>query len=210
MSKVKGNVIDPLDLVYGADFKDVVAEDASRRARGRGAREVQEGVPVGGADGGGVPRVRRGRASLHARDLPADQQAHRPRAEAHRGEPPLPEQDLERDAVVARAPRRLRIREAAERLERERIRTTAGSSRASRAARRGRNAGLRGVPDRRGGQRALPLLLERLLRLVPRDREASPARRGRPLARSSRETNATLAHVLETPLSARSTRSCRT
>ncbi len=36
MSKVKGNVIDPLDLIYGATFADMAGEDAARRARGRG------------------------------------------------------------------------------------------------------------------------------------------------------------------------------
>ena len=32
MSKVKGNVIDPLDLIHGADFDERGAEGAARRA----------------------------------------------------------------------------------------------------------------------------------------------------------------------------------
>jgi valyl-tRNA synthetase len=44
MSKVKGNVIDPLDLVNGATFHDIVAEGEARRALPRGS-EVPQGLP---------------------------------------------------------------------------------------------------------------------------------------------------------------------
>jgi valyl-tRNA synthetase len=52
MSKVKGNVIDPLDLVYGATFADMVEEEYPGRRR-RSAREVSQGLSVDRAMGGG-------------------------------------------------------------------------------------------------------------------------------------------------------------
>ena len=89
MSKVKGNVIDPLDLIHGATFAEMVDEGAARRARGRGARRSSRRRIRRPRDGRRLPRVRRRRAALHARDVSAQQQAHRARAEAHRGLPPL-------------------------------------------------------------------------------------------------------------------------
>ena len=113
MSKVKGNVIDPLDLIHGATFDEVMQKTLPGAPARRGARQVQEGVSVGAAQmGDRLSGVRRRRAALHARQLLAAGQAHRARAQAHRGLPPLLQQDLERDALraplhrEARRPRR--------------------------------------------------------------------------------------------------------
>ena len=98
MSKVKGNVIDPLDLIHGDDVRRDGAEDAARRARGRGAGEVQEGLSVGRAAWARASRRSAPtRCASRSRRYPPQQQAHRARAEAHRGQPALREQDLERE-----------------------------------------------------------------------------------------------------------------
>ena len=104
MSKVKGNVIDPLDLIHGATFDRGGEEDAARRARGRGAREVQEGLSVGRARWAtGFPAFGADALRFTLATYSPQQQAHRARAQAHRGLPPLLQQDLERDALRARA-----------------------------------------------------------------------------------------------------------
>ena len=69
MSKVKGNVIDPLDLDPRRRRSTTSCKKALPGApERRGARQVQEGLSVGGADGQRLPGVRRRRAALHARD----------------------------------------------------------------------------------------------------------------------------------------------
>ena len=51
MSKVKGNVIDPLDLIHGAPFDEVVQKTLPGAPPRGSARQVQEVVPIGGPDG---------------------------------------------------------------------------------------------------------------------------------------------------------------
>ena len=83
---------------------------------------------------------------------------------------------------------------------RRRCSPTAGSCRGSRSAVEREHARHRRVPPRRRLRRALPLLLGRALRLVPRA-DASRFSRAAATPRK-RETRATLAHVLETALRA--------
>jgi valyl-tRNA synthetase len=46
MSKVKGNVIDPLDLVHGATLEDIVANASGKRAlRQEGLKKFREAYP---------------------------------------------------------------------------------------------------------------------------------------------------------------------
>ena len=89
MSKVKGNVIDPLDLIHGATFDEMMTSlpGAPRR---EALAKFKKAYPSAAPMGNGLPGVRRRRAALHAGDVPAEQQAHRARAEAHRGQPQLP------------------------------------------------------------------------------------------------------------------------
>ena len=62
MSKVKGNVIDPLDLVYGATFADMAKKTLPGAPEAEALAEVQEGVSLGRPDGRRVSAVRRRRA----------------------------------------------------------------------------------------------------------------------------------------------------
>ena len=128
-------------------------EDAARRARGRGAREVQEGVPVGRGDGQRASRPSAPTPALHARDLPAEQQAHRARAaSASRATATSCNKIWNATRLALELPRRRRVveRRAA---PRRRSSPTAGSSRASRAACAAAHDGHRRVPHRRGRAR---------------------------------------------------------
>ncbi|MBX3232666.1 MAG: valine--tRNA ligase [Labilithrix sp.] len=55
MSKVKGNVIDPLDLVYGADFKAVVSKALPGAPEKEALTKFQKAYPSTAAMGGGFP-----------------------------------------------------------------------------------------------------------------------------------------------------------
>ncbi len=177
MSKVKGNVIDPLDLVHGAT-SDVV-EGAPGAPEAEALDEVQEGVSVGGADGDGFPAFGADALRFTLATFPPSNKRIALAPEAHRGLPPLRQQDLERDAAVARAARAMRGCRPRRPMPRASFNRWI-LSRLSSAARIAHD-GLRVVPHRRGGERALPVLLERLLRLVPGDHQAesSASRRRR-------------------------------
>ena len=55
MSKVKGNVIDPLDLIYGADFKTVVAKALPGAPEKEALTKFQKAYPSTAAMGNGFP-----------------------------------------------------------------------------------------------------------------------------------------------------------
>jgi valyl-tRNA synthetase len=55
MSKVKGNVIDPLDLVHGASFADVVAKALPGAPEAEALAKFKKAYPSAAAMGGGFP-----------------------------------------------------------------------------------------------------------------------------------------------------------
>jgi valyl-tRNA synthetase len=55
MSKVKGNVIDPLDLVYGADFKEVVAKSLPGAPEAEALAKFKKAYPSAAQMGTGFP-----------------------------------------------------------------------------------------------------------------------------------------------------------
>jgi len=55
MSKVKGNVIDPLDLVFGAEFTDVVKKTLPGAAEGEALAKFRRAYPSAGQMGKGFP-----------------------------------------------------------------------------------------------------------------------------------------------------------
>ncbi len=55
MSKVKGNVIDPLDLIYGADFKQVVAKALPGAPEQEALTKFKKAYPSAAAMGSGFP-----------------------------------------------------------------------------------------------------------------------------------------------------------
>jgi valyl-tRNA synthetase len=55
MSKVKGNVIDPLDLIYGSDFKQVVAKALPGAPEKEALTKFQKAYPSTAAMGNGFP-----------------------------------------------------------------------------------------------------------------------------------------------------------
>ena len=77
MSKVKGNVIDPLDLIHGADFEEVVEKTLPGAPPDEALAKFKKAYPSAAQMGTGFPAVRRRRAALHARQLLAAGQAHR-------------------------------------------------------------------------------------------------------------------------------------
>ena len=138
MSKSKGNVIDPLDVIdqYGADALRFTL--AAMAAQGR------------------------------------DIKLSRP---ARRGLPQLRDQALERGALRRDERLRPRRRASTRAAAKETLnRWTLGEC--AKAIARG-HGGDRGLPFNEAAQRGLPLRLERVLRLVPRARQARAAGRGR-------------------------------
>jgi valyl-tRNA synthetase len=55
MSKLKGNVIDPLDLVYGTTFEDMVAKTATGAPPGEALAKFKKAYPSAAAMGNGFP-----------------------------------------------------------------------------------------------------------------------------------------------------------
>ncbi len=77
MGKLKGNTLDPLDLIYGADFLLDRAKNDARCPGGGSPREISQGVPVVRTNGQGLLGQRRGRPALHPVQLLTAGQAHR-------------------------------------------------------------------------------------------------------------------------------------
>ncbi|MFO0662671.1 MAG: valine--tRNA ligase [Polyangiaceae bacterium] len=55
MSKVKGNVIDPLDLIYGAEFKDMVAKSLPGAPEAEALAKFKKAYPSAATMGSGFP-----------------------------------------------------------------------------------------------------------------------------------------------------------
>ena len=207
MSKVKGNVIDPLDLIHGATFDDdgrrrrCPARPTPRRSRSsrrrtrrprRWARASPRSAPTRCAS-----RSRRTRRSNKRIALAPK------RIEGYRH---FLQQDLERDAL-RRSSSSAAAHAAGDGARRRRTSFNRWILSRLASAARDRARGHRRVPHRRGGERALPLLLERLLRLVPRAHEAASSRDA---ATPSAARDARDARVRARGGAARcSTRSCR-
>ena len=176
MSKVKGNVIDPLDLIHGATFAEMRRQDAPRRARGRGAREVQEGVPVGRADG--RPASRRSaptRCASRWRPTRRATSASRSRRSASRATGTSCNKIWNATRLALDLPRAAYARRDRAPPRADGLLQPLDPLAPRARARGGARAGSTTFRIDEAAQRALPLLLERPLRLVPRARQAGPA-----------------------------------
>ena len=172
MSKVKGNVIDPLDLVHGAD----VRRDASRRRcparrRPRRSRSSRRRIRRRRRWAPASRRSAPTRVRFTLATYPPSNKRIALAPEAHRGQPPLPQQDLERDAPRARPPRRRRHVAGATPPRRDGFYNRWILSRFA-AACAAAHDGLDAFRIDEAALAALPLLLERPLRLVPRARRS--------------------------------------
>jgi valyl-tRNA synthetase len=163
MSKVKGNVIDPLDMVHGATLQTHRRARLAARGRARtGPEAVPQVVPAGLGDEGWLPRVRRGRGAVLPGDQSAAGQADQPPTPPGRARTELREQDLERDAVRAALPGAAAGDDRRGRPARRR--TLAGGPLdplAARARRAGGQPGYRRVPPGRVHRGGAALLLGR-------------------------------------------------
>ncbi len=108
MSKSKGNVLDPIDLIDGIELEALVAKRTGGMMQPQLAQEDREadaqGVP------GRHPGLRHRRAALHLRRPGRDRARHQVRHGAHRGLPQLLQQALERRALRADERRRPGLR----------------------------------------------------------------------------------------------------
>ena len=196
MSKSKGNILDPLDLIDGADARDAgrqehagpdagEAEAVDRKAHAQAVSERHSGV-------------RRRRGALHLRE-PRDVRPHAQlRSVALRGLSQFLQQAVECDAVRADERRR------------QGCRPRRGAAAAYPIADRWIVAELQDVRKKRSTQQLdayrfdlaakadLRIRLERVLRLVRRAREGRSARAA--TKRRSGATRRTLVRVLETAL----------
>jgi valyl-tRNA synthetase len=109
MSKVKGNVIDPLDLVHGATLEEIVANASGSAPFAGGHQEVPRRTPASDHEGG-LPRLRRRRGALLPREPRAAVAQDQPQPRAPPGLPRLLQQDLERHALRPHPHRRRRRR----------------------------------------------------------------------------------------------------
>ena len=179
MSKTKGNVIDPLDVVHGATLEAAARARRQRQPRRPTAhQEHREDVPRGHpADG-------RRRAALHARRAGGAGAQHPPVDRARRGLSQLHQQAVERVALRADEPRRLRRRALRRRAARGRGDARRSTLRrsldpvaaAARPPPRSTTA-LEAFRFNDAAQRDLPLRVGRAVRLVHRAGEAAPLRR---------------------------------
>ena len=206
MSKVKGNVIDPLDLIHGATLRRRRGKGAAGRARARRrSHKFKKALSVGGADGHGLPGVRRRRAALHASQLLAAGQAHRALARAHRG---LPATSATRSGTPFASPCRTSSRHHTER-------TASGGARAAcesldplaARARRQRERAAASTSSASTRLGALSITSSGTSFATGTSSSIKPVFAGGSDAQKRRNA-ATLAHVLETSLR-RCTRSCR-
>ncbi len=155
MSKVKGNVIDPLDVIHGAKAQELPLQPAQQ-------------VPA--RDAG----VRRRRAALHARGARRAGAGHQALARSGQRLQGVHQQAVERLALPAAVPRRLPPRgPSAARATADAGRPVDPLAHRARDARGERRA--RPVRVRRGRLGALPVHLARVLRLVHRARQARAA-----------------------------------
>ena len=187
MSKTKGNVIDPLDVVHGATLEQLL-ERADERTR----RPTRRRRPSRSTFGKGIAADGRRRAAVRARR--ANTGSARIRLSIERVEelPQLHQQAVERVAVRADEPRRLRpraLRGAARDAGRARGARHAGALDpvAAAGARRRTSTPRSRLPLQRRGERDLPLRVGRAVRLVHRAREAARCTSPRtPASRSRR------------------------
>ena len=178
MSKSKGNILDPLDLIDGVDLDDAAQEAHRRPHADAPAVQHREG------DAQGVPerhrRRRHRRAALHVRVVGDDGPRRALRSRARRRLSPLLQQALERLRLRVQPARRHRRRAA-----RARHRGSLDTLAAARDDRLGPRE-LRDLPSRSHRADALRLRLARALRLVPRAHESradGPERRPRSATR---------------------------
>ena len=73
----------------GATFAEMLEKTMPGVPEAEALAKFKKAYPSAAGDGQRLPRVRRRRGALHAGDVPAEQQAHRARAQAHRGQPSL-------------------------------------------------------------------------------------------------------------------------
>ena len=176
MSKSKGNVMDPLDLIDGVDLDTLVQkrttglmkpEDAKRIAA-ETKRDYPDGLPAFGAD---ALRFSMAAMASQGSDVKFSVQP-------HRGLPQLRDQAVERDALCRdqRLRARSRVRSASGQAHRQPL-----DHRRDRACGDDDRSGDRGLPLQRGGGGDLRVHLGPGVRLVRRADEADPVghRRGR-------------------------------
>ena len=100
MSKVKGNVVDPLDVIYGATGEELIAKAEKAGAKKSGIKYLTDDLPRR------LRGLRRRRASDDAAQLLTAVAPDRALDEAHRGLPELRQQALERVPLCADATER--------------------------------------------------------------------------------------------------------
>ena len=200
MSKVKGNVIDPLDLVYGSDFKEVVAKALPGAPEAEALAKFKKAYPSAAQMGAGFPAFGADALRYTLATFPPSNKRIALAPKRIEGYRHFVNKILERDAAVARPPRRLRTR-AGTAPRARRIRTTAGSSRASRARSSRRTPGFKEFRIDEAANELYRFFWNdfcdwylEIAKTVLRDADDSL-----PIVR---ETKATLAHVLETSLRA--------
>ena len=108
MSKSKGNVLDPIDLIDGIALDDLVAKRTTGPDEPQAGRQHREAHPQG------IPRrhrrLRHGCPALHLRQPRHARPRHQVRPAARRGLPQLLQQAVERHPLRADEPGRPRLR----------------------------------------------------------------------------------------------------
>ena len=195
MSKSKGNVLDPIDLIDGIAVDELVAKRTQGLMNPKQAAEHRETHPQG------IPRrhrrLRHRCPALHLRQPRHPRPRHQVRPAARRGLPQLLQQAVERHPLRADEPGRPRLR--AGRQPGHGILGRRPLDRGAPAAGRRRGArGLRRLPLRPGRARGVRIRVGRVLRLVPGTRQGAVEQRHRPS--SSAPPAAPWPRVLETTL----------
>ena len=106
MSKVIGNVIDPLDLIHGAEFATVVQKALPTASLAEAEKKFKKSYPSTAKMGEGFSAYGTDALRWTLCSYSTQDQAHPAVAEEDRRQPSLLQQDMERDALCARLPRR--------------------------------------------------------------------------------------------------------